>query len=192
MEPSPETPTDGGSVERNAPRSPNSSSERSPKAVVYLQDACFEHRFIRSEVSGHPEHPKRLRAVRLGVAAAIARLEELANRTSAAVSTASATSNTGDDAKEDDLAAAISRMNLVSDSIVPKDLFVPVVKSAASVNMLRDSAMELIHDKLYLKDLAVWIGKSSEMIDKGFSEIPNGLSQGDLFRLLYLTSLPVV
>src|ERR1700736_2277422 len=55
-----------------------SSSSKVPIFVkIYLQDDCLGHRFIRSrDDSSIVERPERLRAVKIGLAAAIARIEE--------------------------------------------------------------------------------------------------------------------
>ena len=47
------------------------------RTAVFLQKACLQHRYIRSrDNSNIVERPERLRAVNIGLAAAIARLEE--------------------------------------------------------------------------------------------------------------------
>ena len=54
------------------------NSRSPPTTAVYLQDACYQHRYIRSkDLSNIVERPERLRAVKVGPAAAIARLEEV-------------------------------------------------------------------------------------------------------------------
>jgi histone deacetylase HOS3 len=47
------------------------------EAAVFLQNICFQHHFIRSrDTSAIIEKPERLRAVNVGLAVAIAHLEE--------------------------------------------------------------------------------------------------------------------
>src|SRR5258706_12820797 len=47
-----------------------------PDTAIYLQDECYKHKYIRSkDVSAIVERPERLRVLKMGIAAAIARLE---------------------------------------------------------------------------------------------------------------------
>jgi len=159
----------------------------STKTVVFLQDACFRHHYIRSrETSAHVERPERLHAVKLGLAAAIARLEELLSpkflkRTSG---------SDHDRATADDLADALDRMNLVTD--IPKlpVLLVPIINSSASVDVSNHPAVKFAHDDVYLENLILWARESQVKIAAGLSEIPKKLSQTDLYReftIYYLT-----
>lgn len=55
----------------------DSSAHDARPLGLFIQPACLQHRYIRHANSGHIfERPERLRAVLLGVAAAVARLEE--------------------------------------------------------------------------------------------------------------------
>jgi hypothetical protein len=54
--------------------SPNVHGKRT---AIFIQDECLSHRFIRSrDTSGIVERPERLHAVKLGLAAAISRIED--------------------------------------------------------------------------------------------------------------------
>jgi histone deacetylase HOS3 len=91
---------------------------------LFIQPACLQHKYIRHPNSSHIfERPERLRAVLLGVAAAVARLEEA----EAAVATAlgpstqsSSSSSTGASAAEtkeatsngDDLSSLLSGLSI--------------------------------------------------------------------------------
>ena len=47
------------------------------KTAILIQDACYQHRYIRSkDLSAIVERPERIRAVKVGLSAAIARIEE--------------------------------------------------------------------------------------------------------------------
>jgi histone deacetylase HOS3 len=156
---------------------------------IFLQDACLQHRFIRSrDTSNIVERPERLRAVKIGLAAAIARLEEL---------TESNNSSTGADA----LADAIERMQISGTTNdkerldaqinVASGVPIRVVQSSASVDLLNHAAVKHIHGDVdgdvYLDKLKNLIKTSAEKIAKGDSEIPDGLSQGDLYRMLFIS-----
>jgi histone deacetylase HOS3 len=69
---------------------------------------------------------------------------------------------------------------------LPKGLPVPVVRSSAKVHILNHRAVKYIHGEVvdgdvYLKHLVEWACQSAEKISNGQSEIPDGLSQGDLY-----------
>jgi histone deacetylase HOS3 len=148
----------------------STSTHPTKETAVFLQDICLQHHFIRSrDTSAIVEKPERLRAVNVGLAAAIAHLEELL-------------------AAAKDLAAALGRMNLAAQGIDSLDLSAPVsiIKSTASVDMFNHPAVKFIHGDVdgdvYLENLRVWARDSHDKILKGESEIPEGLSQGDLYR----------
>ncbi|KAI0313788.1 Arginase/deacetylase [Amylostereum chailletii] len=155
--------------------------------TVFLQDACLQHRFIRSrDTSTIVERPERLRAVKIGLAAAIARLEEV--YPAAAHSAAVKTEET--DADADALADAIGRMNLVqSDTTeeIPLEGAAPlrVIRSSAKVDLIHDPAVKFIHGDVdgdvYLEKLCRLVRESGEKVADGQSEIPEGWSQGDLY-----------
>lgn len=119
-----------------------------PATAVFLQDACLQHRYIRSrDTSNIVELPERLRAVKLGIAAAVARLEDehnmvssssssmgkpnLLNTSGSTASTVSVASTNLSTDSADDLAAALGDLNIASSSIscpstVSEELLLPL------------------------------------------------------------------
>ncbi|KZP21521.1 Arginase/deacetylase [Athelia psychrophila] len=136
----------------------------------------MQHRFIRSrDTSAIVEKPERLRAVNVGLAAAMARLEST-------VTKAEPDDNAGG------LVAALNKLNLASSDVDPlssPNLAVSVVKSSASVDILRHPAVKFVHgdvdEDVYLENIKAWARDSHDKIAKSESEIPEGLSQGDLY-----------
>ncbi|KAG5653747.1 hypothetical protein H0H81_010834 [Sphagnurus paluster] len=151
---------------------------------IFVQDACYQHQYIRSrDLSAIVERPERLRAVTVGLAAAIARIE--AASTSKPQENASAPLPTGE-AKPldaDDLVSAMGRMNM--NIITPECSPIAIVRSRASVELLNNPAVKFIHGDLdgdvYLEKLKSWATESLDKIRAGDSEIPEGLAQGDLY-----------
>jgi histone deacetylase HOS3 len=157
-----------------------------PSTTVFLQDACLQHKYIRTKDSSHiVERPERLRAVKIGLCAAISRLEESLPVTTGAVDA----TTPAEDSEADSLVEAIENLRLEQqDSAVlplPKGLPVQVVRSSAKVDILDHRAVKYIHGDIdgdvYLKHLVEWARQSAEKISNGQSEIPDGLSQGDLY-----------
>ncbi|KDQ50523.1 hypothetical protein JAAARDRAFT_582422 [Jaapia argillacea MUCL 33604] len=177
------------------PSSTSGSLLRSGTAV-YLQEACLEHRYIRSrDTTNIVERPERIRAVKIGLAAAIARLEfsgrllpdthesigqSQANNTSAPVDPSP---------NPDELVAALGRLNIgiapLKASLADKKHSLPVIKSSKAVNLLNDPAVKFVHGDIdgdiYLEKLVKWARESSDKVNNGESEIPEGLAQGDLY-----------
>ena len=154
------------------------------KASAFFQNACLQHRFIRSrDTSNIVERPERLRAVSIGVAAAIARLEEV-------VSTGAPTSS-GPAKQPDpnDLAEVLGRMKLEHGSPSFVRSPVSVVQSQATVDISNNRAVKFIHGDIegdvYLENLKAWAKGSSDKVLNTESEIPEHLSQGDLYRRLF-------
>jgi histone deacetylase HOS3 len=60
------------------------------------------------------------------------------------------------------------------------------VQSSASADILSHPAVKYVHGDIdgdvYLENLVTWTRESRAKIDKGESEIPANLSQGDLYR----------
>ncbi|KAJ7160264.1 Arginase/deacetylase [Mycena filopes] len=150
------------------------------KAGIFLQDACFQHRYIRSrDTSAIVERPERLRAVLVGLSAAISRLE--------GVAPVEAKPQALD---PDDLASHLGRLKIEPDAAT--DLLkhssnqpVSIVQSSASADILSHPAVKYVHGDIdgdvYLETLVRWVKESREKVDKGESEIPANLSQGDLY-----------
>ncbi|KLO04670.1 Arginase/deacetylase [Schizopora paradoxa] len=154
-------------------------SEISPMTAIYLQDACYKHRYMRTnDHSDIVERPERLRAVKIGLAAAIARLEELSD------STAKLETKEGEDDTGKDLADALEKLDLLQDN-APAATVVNIIKSSASINLLNNEAVKFVHGDIdgdvYLENLINWAKSSTEKVRKGESEIPLNLPQGDLY-----------
>ncbi|KAJ7273763.1 Arginase/deacetylase [Mycena rebaudengoi] len=154
-----------------------------PKSAIFLQDACFQHQYIRSrDTSNIVERPERLRAVTIGLAAAISRLQGV-------TSSQSAETIAEKPLDPDDLASQLGRLNI--DSVAPNAPLqnpnspVSIVQSSASVNILSHPAVKYVHGDIdgdtYLESLVSLTKDCREKIDKGESEIPGNLSQGDLY-----------
>jgi len=166
-----------------------------PDTAIYLQDECYKHKYIRSkDVSTIVERPERIRALKMGIGAAIARLEATRDQTIAAT-------------KErrdigDELSAVMDRLSLSSAQQQPSganDPFgtrpvdvVAIVRPDLSLNDLTlHPAVRMVHaatdddsrnDSLeHLNRLATWTRESEYKIRSGESEIPTGFPQGDLY-----------
>jgi histone deacetylase HOS3 len=155
-----------------------------PSTTIFLQDACLQHKYIRTKDSSHiVERPERLRAVKIGLCAAISRIEE-----SLPIAT-SVDATPAEDSEADSLVQAIENLRLEQqDSAVlplPKGLPVQVVRSSAKVDILDHAAVKYIHGDVdgdvCPKRLVEWARQSAEKISNGQSEIPDGLPQGDLY-----------
>lgn len=159
-----------------------------PKATVFLQDACYKHQYIRStkDLSQIVERPERIRAVKVGLAAALSRIESQSTSTSTSKS------------DPDDLVAALDRLALDKTDPPPisKDLdAVAVIRSSASLDLLHHPAVKFVHGDVdgdvHAPRLKTLADQSYDKIATGESEIPQGLSQGDLYRI-FLPSVPPV
>lgn len=155
------------------------------KSGVFIQNACLQHRYIRSkDTSNIFERPERLRAVTIGLSAAIARLEGLSNSTTTPeLTTTSESSNKEPDT--DDLADVMNKLKIDS-QLSTHQSPVSIIESQATVDILNHPAVKFVHGDIerdvYLENLTAWAKESYQKISKGESEIPEGLSQGDLYR----------
>jgi histone deacetylase HOS3 len=162
-----------------------------PSTTIFLQDACTQHRYIRTKDASHIfERPERLRAVKIGLCAAISRLEEESSLPVATGATRAAAART-EDSDADSLVEAIENLRLEQDPAelaLPKGLPVQVVQSSAKVDILNHPAVKFVHGDVdgdvYLEKLVEWARHSAEKISNGESEIPSGLPQGDLYSKL--------
>jgi len=148
-----------------------------PDTTVFFQDKCLLHRYVRSEDRSLIfERPERLRAVKAGVAAAIARLE--LQGTPHPKGKRSSSPDSG-------LTAALERLNIEEEAKYTQDQ-VAVIMSTASVEVLNNAAVKYVHGDIdgdvYLEKLVQLAEESEEKIGRGACEIPEGLSQGDLYR----------
>ncbi|KAF5389261.1 hypothetical protein D9757_003538 [Collybiopsis confluens] len=144
-------------------------------ASIFIQDLCYQHRYIRSkDTSLIVERPERLVAVKVGLAAAITRIQQVAGKP-----------------KEDDsndLVAALDKLTL---NPQPDTFPINIVHSSATLDLLQSPAVLFTHafpdsssekdPNQYLKNLKKWSEESAEKISKVESEIPKDLAQGDLY-----------
>jgi histone deacetylase HOS3 len=153
-----------------------------PDTAIFLQDACFQHKYIRSrDNSNVVERPERLRAINIGISGALARLESVV---------------TGEPQKRE----ADGEINELTDVLGKMRIGTPagdvgtgvaeIVKSQANVDLLDHEAVKYVHgdieEDVYLKKLQAWAKNSKEQITEHGSEIPEGLPQGDLYCQLLL------
>lgn len=158
-----------------------------PPTAIYLQKACLQHRYIRTRDSSHiVERPERLRAVNVGIAAAVARLEERAPGINPPPNNTLV--NPADGGEADELTKALGKLQLSTPSRLERPSRVPAtfVHSGASVDILNNTAVKFVHGDIerdvYLETLRSWASDSQDKINKGESEIPEGYAQGDLYR----------
>ncbi|RPD62553.1 Arginase/deacetylase [Lentinus tigrinus ALCF2SS1-7] len=159
-----------------------------PPTAIYLQKACLQHRYIRTRDNSHiVERPERLRAINVGLAASIARMEERAPLSSSSVEESSAAAQTKAEEDSDELTKALGKLQLSTPSRTETLGRVPVtfVHSSASVDILNNAAVKFVHGDIerdiYLENIRKWAQESEDKVRKGESEIPEGYSQGDLY-----------
>lgn len=174
----------------------SSTGAQLPLALC-IQPACLEHKYIRHANSSHIfERPERLRAVLLGFAAALSRLESADVRVEAA----------GGD--KDDLASMLSSLSIANGSPFPFPSLVhllapPPLPITPGQILLHHPALQLAHSppepapypylpnqrnapipsSPYLRDLYKWASNAVETIKNTGCEIPDdmGLNPGDLY-----------
>ncbi|KAI0754836.1 Arginase/deacetylase [Daedaleopsis nitida] len=156
--------------------------------AIYLQKACLKHKYIRTRDNSHiVERPERLRAINVGLAAAVARLEERAPTTAISPNDSNSADSLKVEEDADELTKALGQLQISTPSRdqQPAGLPVTFVHSGASVNILNNAAVKFVHGDIerdvYLENLKRWATESQEKVDKGASEIPEGYSQGDLY-----------
>jgi len=155
------------------------------KSAIFIQNACLQHRYIRSkDITSIVERPERLRAVTIGLSAAIARLEELFNSTTIPGPTTQSESPEKE-TDPNELAEVMNKLKIDSDASTYQSP-VAIIESQATVDILNHPAVKFVHGDIerdvYLENLTAWTKESYHKISKGESEIPDGLSQGDLYR----------
>jgi len=162
-----------------------------PPTTIYLQEACLRHQFIRSkDTSNVVERPERLRAVNIGIAAAVARCEETNVQTT---SREDLKDKHGLSASNEDsgLNSALERLTIGNKVLYPSpQLALHVVKSNATLDVLNHPAVKFVHGDIegdvYLENLIKWAKQSREKIAADGTEIPTGLAQGDLYCTYFL------
>ena len=167
----------------------SSGTPSSADLVVFLQDACLKHQYIRSrDLSSIVERPERVRAVKAGLGVALSRLEELYTPSQLKPPLSSEAAPDVDTSNPDDLTKVLDKMTLEGSTARPLGstvIPVQISHSAASVDVLNNAAVKFIHGDVdgdvYLEKLKGWVTSSVEKISKGESEIPIGLPQRDLY-----------
>ncbi|KAH9480787.1 Histone deacetylase HOS3 [Psilocybe cubensis] len=144
-----------------------------------------QHKYIRSrDLSAIVERPERLRAINVGLSAAIARLEELIPLQE------NPKSDTGSQDAEatreaNDLVDVMNKLTIDPNLSSTQKSPVRIIHSQATSNILSDPAIKFIHGDIerdeYLENLSQWIKESQDKISNGGSEIPEGYAQGDLY-----------
>ncbi|KIY61773.1 Arginase/deacetylase [Cylindrobasidium torrendii FP15055 ss-10] len=144
-------------------------------ATVYLQDECYKHQYIRtSDLSCIVERPERIRAVKVGVAGAVAQANILHSK--------SKSKQEGPDLSLED---ALERLNIGSSSPAPGRI--AIARSTASVDLLHHPAVKFVHGDIdgdkHIPRLVKLAAESTERIRNGESEIPAelGWKQGDVY-----------
>ncbi|KAI6147413.1 arginase deacetylase [Pisolithus tinctorius] len=161
------------------------SSRSSKRTAVYLQDDCLKHRYIRSkDTSGIVERPERLRAVKVGLSAAIAHAGEVSAKHTARRNDGTTGEITSTEA--DTLVSALERMNIgqaQDQQLWPSS--VTFYRTAAKVDLLNHPAVKYVHGDVdgdvYLENLTAWARNSQENIQKKGLEIPDGIPPLDLY-----------
>ncbi|CAE6403443.1 unnamed protein product [Rhizoctonia solani] len=159
-----------------------------PRLSIHVQPSCSEHRYIRDkDLSTIVERPERLRALAVGIAAAIA-----LNEATIPGLSISGDATTG----QDDLAITMERLSLQSDeNVILSTPVARIIRYARPVDaaFLNNPAVRMVHaleedttpdsGEEYLSQLSRWALESEDRIKAGNSEIPKGegLSQGDLY-----------
>lgn len=174
-------------------------SQSRPPLGLHIQPACLQHKYIRHANSSHIfERPERLRAVLLGFAGALARLE--------AVDAASAPTP---EPEGDDLSSMLSSLSLggsTSAFLPPSHVAIipPPIPPATPGQILKHHpALQYTHSppeeapfpflpkargaalpsSTYMKELYTWASEAVETIRTTGCEFPQdkGLNAGDLY-----------
>lgn len=195
----PETASDSDNHKANVPSPSPSSNVHAKRTAIFIQDECLQHRFIRSrDTSGIVERPERLHAVKLGLATAIARIEDVESVMNAQRPQLASTPAGTD---EGDLAAALARMAITptTGSARPSPSYplragsVTIRRTSASVSLLDHAAVKYVHGDIdrdvYLENLVAWARDSQKNITKKGTEIPEGIPPLDLYRQYFCAIL---
>lgn len=148
----------------------------SPPVTVYVQEACYSHRYIRgkddSASNGIVERPERLHSVAMGVAAAIARLEELAEKSSGSPGLLSASEST---TNRDSSSSSLPVDHLTSSASALKDYVNsgpdPTADLSNALDRLTIDASKTIHGKVSNLDLDATVKTTRVKLDSGIQVI---------------------
>jgi histone deacetylase HOS3 len=148
-------------------------------------DECYKHRYIRSkDVTWIVERPERLRALKVGFAAAIARLEEDKSRLYEKTEP--------DVDASDELASALDKLSIAVNPAAGITDICEIIRLPVNLQYLSsDAAVRMVHaanatgdgyDNMeHLHRLAKWARESEDRIKRGECEIPEGFPQNDLY-----------
>ncbi|CED82375.1 Histone deacetylase complex, catalytic component HDA1 [Phaffia rhodozyma] len=184
----------------------------SPPPAVFLQPRCQKHQFNRPSskisLSNIVERPARLRAIYVGISAAVARLEHLVstqpiNPIEIRVEPLRSDPSSTADSKEQDLINQLQGLNLSTSSSAPSSILplpsplsrIPqlVFSDPPTDNLILSPAVKFIHapsnsnvttgkiEANYLEKLVEWVKCTEDKILKKESEIPEDLPQLDLY-----------
>jgi len=148
------------------------------ETTIFLNDVCFQHKYIRSkDKSNIVERPERLRAVNVGISCAIARLESIQPDSSP----------NKEQVNDSDVRHLVKSLETMKISPVNACTgVVQIIKSQATVDILNNASVKFVHGDIngdaYLQKLKDWAANSWDAISLNSSEIPEGLPQGDLYR----------
>ncbi|KAF8550211.1 Arginase/deacetylase [Imleria badia] len=171
---------------------PTPNLSHAKRTAIFIQDECLKHRFIRSrDISGIVERPERLHAIKLGLAAAISRIEDAESAINAQKPEPEPTAGTD----EGDLAAALARLAIAptagpgasgpSPSSPLRTASITVRRTSASVSLLDHAAVKYVHGDIdrdvYLENLIAWARNSQKNITEKGTEIPEGIPPLDLY-----------
>ena len=189
----------GRSVDKEATM--DRTAPYAPDTAIYLQDECYKHKYVRSkDVSTIVERPGRLTALKMGIGAAIARLEAARD---ASIAVVKKTEDIGEE-----LSAALGTLSLSGAqqepggapdpfamrpvdvvTIVKPDLNLKDLTLHPAVRMVHAATDDGTNDSLeHLHRLATWARESEDKIHSGESEIPAGFPQGDLYSETFFPS----
>ncbi|KIM65816.1 hypothetical protein SCLCIDRAFT_73814, partial [Scleroderma citrinum Foug A] len=153
------------------------------RTTVYIQDDCLKHRYIRTKDSLRViERPERLRAVKIGLSAAIARAEEALSISNTATEVVAKRKDAGErdpSLETDVLAVTLERMQIgPTQEVVTPELqsLVSLTRTNATVDLLNHPAVKYVHGDIdgdvYLENLIAWARDSPDNIAKKGIEIP--------------------
>jgi len=165
------------------------------RTTVYIQDDCLKHRYIRTkDFSGVVERPERLRAVKIGLSAAIARAEEAFSNSNTATKGVTKPKDAGErdpSLEADMLAVTLERMQIgrTQEVVIPElQSSVSLTRSKATVDLLNHPAVKYVHGDIdgdvYLENLIAWARDSRDNIAKKGIEFPPEipLNPADVYR----------
>ncbi|KAK8850477.1 hypothetical protein IAR55_004395 [Kwoniella newhampshirensis] len=165
------------------------SRSQLPPLGLFIQPACLQHKYIRHANSSHIfERPERLRAVLLGVAAAVARLEEAAASTedvSQDKKTDSITPSTSTTTTGDDLSGMLSSLSIGAGSAFLPATHISIVSPPSPLQpgsiLLHHPAVQIAHSPTPEAPFP-YLGQGSSSSSGGSASFPTSPYLKDLFK----------